>query len=75
MAVWQAEGAELYGVLQQHDVVVLKGDLNYRKLTGDRHWPYSTPLHTAITTFTPAPLIALRTIVSLACNIALCILY
>lgn len=28
-------------------VVVSKGDLNYRRHFGDRHWPYDTPIETA----------------------------
>jgi len=42
-------------------LVVLKGDVNYRRLLGDRHWPHTTPLEKAAGYF-PAPFAALRTL-------------
>lgn len=41
-------GAELYNYFQDSSLVIVKGDLNYRKLTGDRHWPRDTPFKSAI---------------------------
>lgn len=34
---------------------------NYRRLLGDRHWPFDTPFRCA-TDYFPAPLLALRTL-------------
>ncbi len=42
-------------------LIIVKGDANYRRLLGDRHWPYSTPF-VDVLSYTPAPLLALRTL-------------
>lgn len=42
------------------DLVITKGDANYRRLLGDRHWPPTTPFEKVVDYF-PAPLLALRT--------------
>jgi hypothetical protein len=44
-------------------LVILKGDLNYRRLVGDTHQPAATPFAEA-TGYFPAPLVALRTLKS-----------
>ena len=49
--------------LQVAALVFVKGDVNYRRLVGDRHWPFKTPLQDIVPHF-PAPLAALRTIKS-----------
>jgi len=46
--------------MREHDLTILKGDANYRRMLGDRHWPYTTPLSDA-TAYLPAPTLALRT--------------
>lgn len=49
------------------DLVIVKGDANYRRLVGDRHWPHTTSFDQA-TAYFLAPLVALRT---LKCELAL----
>ena len=48
-------------VLAAADLVILKGDANYRRLLGDAHWPPTTSF-AAVTGYFPAPLVALRTL-------------
>jgi uncharacterized protein with ATP-grasp and redox domains len=40
-------------------LVISKGDAQYRRLLGDRHWPYSTPLEKIVSDF-PTSLVILR---------------
>jgi uncharacterized protein with ATP-grasp and redox domains len=42
------------------DLVLFKGDMNYRRLLGDRHWPIDTAFE-AVMDYFPAPVAALRT--------------
>jgi len=44
-------------------VTIMKGDLNYRRLVGDRAWPPGTPFET-VTAYFPGPVVALRTLKS-----------
>ncbi|MFI5775702.1 damage-control phosphatase ARMT1 family protein [Nocardia sp. NPDC051570] len=44
-------------------MTVAKGDLNYRRLVGDRHWPPATPF-ADLTGYFPSPVTALRTLKS-----------
>ncbi len=41
-------------------LVIAKGDVNYRRCLDDRHWPFRTPIETAVGQF-PAPVLLLRT--------------
>jgi len=43
------------------DLVILKGDVNYRRLLSDRHWPYTT-LIAEIAYYFPTTLLILRTL-------------
>jgi hypothetical protein len=47
--------------LARSGLVVLKGDVNYRRLLGDRHWPHTARLEAVAAGF-PAPLLVLRTL-------------
>ncbi len=49
--------------LRQASLVVSKGDYNYRRLLGDRHWPFTTSFGDVVS-YSPAPLLALRTLKS-----------
>ena len=51
---------DLAGDLSQAVVVIVKGDLNYRRLVGDAHWDPVTPF-ADVTGYFPAPVAALRT--------------
>ncbi len=52
--------ADLRAALGEMNLVIVKGDANYRRLVGDRHWPHTTPF-AAVTAHFPAPVVALRT--------------
>jgi hypothetical protein len=45
------------------ELTILKGDLNYRRLVGDRHWP-ATASFEDLTGYFPGPVAALRTVKS-----------
>ncbi len=49
--------------LGKSDLIISKGDANYRRLLGDRHWPFTTPLE-KILRYMPASLAALRVLKS-----------
>jgi hypothetical protein len=54
---------DLFASLARFDLVLIKGDANYRRLVGDAHWPTTTPF-AAATAYFPASLVALRTMKS-----------
>ena len=41
------------------DLLISKGDANYRRLVDDRHWDFTTPI-SAVVNYLPAPCLALR---------------
>ncbi|WP_433078436.1 damage-control phosphatase ARMT1 family protein [Dactylosporangium sp. CA-052675] len=45
------------------ELTILKGDLNYRRLVGDRSWPVDTPFE-EVSAYFPGPVAALRTVKS-----------
>jgi len=51
----------LYKELGEADLIIFKGDLNYRKLVGDLNWETSTSLKTALQGFLPSAIMSLRT--------------
>jgi uncharacterized protein with ATP-grasp and redox domains len=59
--MFRAMPPELVAELSGADLVILKGDVNYRRLLGDRHWPHTARLE-EIAAYFPAPLLVLRTL-------------
>lgn len=55
---WEMPG-EIRQELSQSDLVISKGDANYRRLAGDLDWPPSTPFREVVRYF-PTSLLALR---------------
>ncbi|QYX30960.1 damage-control phosphatase ARMT1 family protein [Sphaerospermopsis torques-reginae] len=49
--------------LGKSNLIVVKGDANYRRLLGDVHWDYTTNF-ADIVAYLPAPMVALRTLKS-----------
>jgi hypothetical protein len=47
--------------LRATDLVIFKGDVNYRRLLSDRHWPFTLPTEEVIDYF-PTSLLILRTL-------------
>ncbi len=59
---WQMPD-KLYNNLAKAHLIISKGDANYRRFLGDRHWPFTTAF-AEITHYRPAPLAALRVLKS-----------
>ncbi|MFJ6212556.1 damage-control phosphatase ARMT1 family protein [Streptomyces sp. NPDC092296] len=60
---FEAMPDDLRAALGSAALTVVKGDLNYRRLVGDRHWPVDTPF-AALTGWFPGAVAALRTLKS-----------
>jgi hypothetical protein len=58
LAMWQMP-ERLLQEFDQSQLVISKGDANYRRLLGDRFWPYTTPF-ADIVCYMPASTVALR---------------
>lgn len=53
---------KLYDDLSTADLLIFKGDLNYRKLLGDFNWSFDSTFETVLRGFRPTNLCALRTV-------------
>jgi len=62
LPMWEMPDS-LKNQLAKSNLIISKGDANYRRILGDRHWPVTT-LFTDIVSYFPAPLLALRTLKS-----------
>ncbi|MFC8343969.1 damage-control phosphatase ARMT1 family protein [Streptomyces sp. NPDC057280] len=60
---YEAMPDDLRAELADATLTILKGDLNYRRLVGDRRWPPTTPF-AEVTAYFPGPVAALRTLKS-----------
>jgi uncharacterized protein with ATP-grasp and redox domains len=59
---WEMPSSLRHDLAHSH-LVISKGDANYRRLLGDRHWSFTAPF-AAVVAYFPAPLVALRTLKS-----------
>ncbi len=62
LAFWEIPDL-LKSDLSGANLIVIKGDANYRRLLGDRHWDFTTNFADIVSYF-PAPILALRTLKS-----------
>ncbi len=59
LAMWEMP-PRLAAGFRDAALIVVKGDANYRRLLGDRHWPFDSPFGDVVRP--PGPLAALRTL-------------
>jgi uncharacterized protein with ATP-grasp and redox domains len=62
LAMWDAS-TSLITELAQAQLLICKGDANYRRLLGDRHWGMDLPF-ARVVDYLPVPVLALRTLKS-----------
>ncbi|MGF1936380.1 MAG: damage-control phosphatase ARMT1 family protein [Nostoc sp. ChiQUE02] len=62
LAFWEIPNS-LKNELANASLVIVKGDANYRRLLGDRHWDFTTNI-ADIVCYLPMPMVALRTLKS-----------
>lgn len=62
LAMWDMPST-LRQELAQSSFIISKGDANYRRLLGDRHWSFTMPFED-IVSYMPAPIVALRALKS-----------
>uniref|UniRef100_A0A7E4V7U4 Sugar phosphate phosphatase n=1 Tax=Panagrellus redivivus TaxID=6233 RepID=A0A7E4V7U4_PANRE len=55
------EARSLFDELKSSALTIFKGDLNYRKVIGDRDWPLKTDYKFALQSLSEVPLFTLRT--------------
>ncbi len=60
LALWQMP-PDLRQDLAQSTLIISKGDANYRRILGDRYWPYTADFQ-KIMAYRPAPFLALRSL-------------
>ena len=60
LALWEMP-QDLSDELSKSNLVLFKGDMNYRRLLGDRHWAYEVPFEEILNYF-PVPITAVRTL-------------
>uniref|UniRef100_A0A8R1HN70 Sugar phosphate phosphatase n=1 Tax=Caenorhabditis japonica TaxID=281687 RepID=A0A8R1HN70_CAEJA len=58
----KTDSPDLYADFETSSLAIFKGDLNYRKLIGDRDWDLDTSFEKACRGFAPCPFFALRTL-------------
>ncbi|XP_046571078.1 LOW QUALITY PROTEIN: damage-control phosphatase ARMT1-like [Haliotis rubra] len=63
-SLMKKHASELYNDLGKADLVFFKGDLNYRKLVGDKRWEPTVSFSSSLRGFEPAPLCSLRALKS-----------
>lgn len=70
-SVMDSVDPSLYKKLAQAKLAIFKGDLNYRKLFGERNWDPTTPVNEALQGFHPTKLCTLRTLkADIICGLA-----
>ncbi|MFN6558390.1 MAG: damage-control phosphatase ARMT1 family protein [Nostoc sp. ChiSLP01] len=62
LAFWQIPDS-LKNELAKANLIIIKGDANYRRLLGDRHWDFTTNI-ADIVSYLPVSMVALRTLKS-----------
>jgi hypothetical protein len=70
LAGWEMP-ERLYQQLASSSLVIVKGDMHYRRCLGDRHWPFTASFQD-ILHYYPAPVVCLRTLKSeIVCGLSL----
>ncbi len=63
LPIWNLPPA-LSAALEPSTLLISKGDANYRRLLGDRHWQHSLPFAEVMRGSLPCPVLAMRTLKS-----------
>ena len=62
LAMWDMHQDLFDDMKERCDLSFVKGDANYRRLLGDRHWDFSAPFEQVVGAYFPCPVCALRTL-------------